>query len=192
MASSAGAAGQAESAAAGDSTSNELLRRQSLPGASGTSPSDPSPDSSGSTSGSVEYDSLAGTMILVVFWTTFYCLLFTAIRYPLFIARPRLPPWIDTRDGADDDDGTARPKDEESQDDIADDRTRWERFKLFGYRAGRAMQVTNALMMPIAFLLVAVFVVKSQGAAGLSGLDGIGGGLYRKYPLQLAERDTGG
>lgn len=42
------------------------------------------------------------------------------------------------------------------------------------------MQVTNAIMLPIGVILVAIFVVQSQGALGFGTMQGIGGGVYRE------------
>ena len=120
--------------------------------------------------------------MLVVFYGSLYCSLFLAIRYPLRIARPRGPPEPPTEEEYEMERMNRAKGDAESQDaSKKDPRSRWERLKLFTYRASRSLQISNSLMLFIFWSWTAYVVVQAQGVLKLSGIEGIGGGMYREY-----------
>lgn len=164
-----------------------LLRRQLGGSTAGEASSGGTGAASSGGGGSVDYAALAsptGTAVLVAFWMSLYCMAFILIRWPNKVAEPRLPkPISDDIEMME----QGEVKDNEADGAKKDDRSRWERFKLFGYRAGQALQMTNAFLLPCSWLAVAVFVYNTKNALGLGGLEGVGGGAYResarRYPI---------
>lgn len=136
--------------------------------------------SSGSLFSSIDFSSLylvTGTAVLVAFYMSLYVFIFLAVRWPNRLKEPPLPP-------------SSEDKMDQNQGEPVDDRSKWDRLKLFTYRAGRCLGLVNTILIFGCWCETLRIALSVKNNLNLSGTDGVGGGIICKRHSFLGGTDA--